>query len=87
MPDHYLKHVVDGIYEIRVRFGSNTYRTFCFFKAHKLVILANSIQKKLQNLPKREIQRTIAIRKDYHREIEYYEFRRAKNKILWRARI
>ncbi|MEZ5049291.1 MAG: type II toxin-antitoxin system RelE/ParE family toxin [Saprospiraceae bacterium] len=68
VPENYFKHTVDGIYEIRVKFGSNIYRTFCFFEVEKLVILANSIHKKSQKLPKKEIERAIKIREEYNQE-------------------
>lgn len=31
VPSNYLKHIEDGIYEIRVKFGSNIYRVMAFF--------------------------------------------------------
>ena len=68
IPEIYLKHVVDGIYEIRVKFGTNICRTFCFFEVNKLVILANSIQKKTQKLPKKEIEKALKIREEYNQE-------------------
>lgn len=68
VPENYFKHVDDGINEIRVKFGTNIYRTFCFFEATKLVILANSAQKKTQKLPKKEIVKAKKIRIEYKQE-------------------
>ena len=31
IPTTYLKHIEDGIYEVRVKLGSNTYRIMAFF--------------------------------------------------------
>lgn len=31
VPSTYLKHIEDGIYEVRVKIGSNTYRIMSFF--------------------------------------------------------
>jgi phage-related protein len=58
VPETYLKHIegTDGIFEIRVQFGSDIYRIFCFFDKGKLVILANGFQKKTQKTPKNEIE-------------------------------
>ena len=68
VPDKYLKHVEDGIYEIRVKHGSNIYRAFSFFDGQKLVITINGFVKKTQKTPKEEIKRAIKIRQDYHNE-------------------
>lgn len=44
----YLKHIegTDGLYEKRVKQGSDIYRIFCFFDAGNLVVVANGFQKK-----------------------------------------
>jgi phage-related protein len=47
----FFKHIEDGIYEIRVKVGSDIYRIFCFFDDGKLVILLNGFQKKSQKTP------------------------------------
>lgn len=31
VPEKYLKHIEEGIYEIRVSSGNNIFRIFCFF--------------------------------------------------------
>ncbi len=41
IPQKFFKHIEDGIYEIRVKNGSDIYRVFCFFDDGKLVILLN----------------------------------------------
>ena len=46
VPEKYLKHIDEGIYEIRVSSGNNIFRIFCFFDEGKLVILLNGFQKK-----------------------------------------
>lgn len=48
VPEEYLKHLesTDGLYEIRVQFGSDIFRIFCFFNEGKLIVLANGFQKK-----------------------------------------
>ncbi len=48
VPDSYLKHITgtDGLYEIRVKKGTDIYRIFCFFDKGKLIIVANGFQKK-----------------------------------------
>ncbi len=31
IPQKFFKHIEDGIYEIRIKVGSDIYRVFCFF--------------------------------------------------------
>jgi len=65
VPEEYLKHLegTDGLYEIRVQYGSDIFRIFCFFDKGKLVVLANGFQKKTQKTPKSEIEKAIKIKK------------------------
>ncbi len=66
----YLKHIsgTDGLYEIRIIFGSNIYRIFCFFTGKQLVILMNAFQKKTQKIPKSEIAKALKIKEEYEQE-------------------
>lgn len=70
VPESYLKHLTgtDGLYEIRVHSGTNTFRIICFFSEEKLVILMNSFQKKTQKTPKTEIQKALKIKEEYEQE-------------------
>jgi phage-related protein len=68
VPAKYLKHVSDGMYEIRVQSGSNIYRAFCFFDDDKLVVTINGFTKKSQKTPRKEIVRANQIRKEYEEE-------------------
>jgi len=45
IPASYLKHMegTEGIYEIRVQYGNDIFRIFCFFDEGKIVVLANGI--------------------------------------------
>ena len=47
----------DGIYEIRIKVGTDIYRIFSFFDDGKLVVLLHAFQKKTQKTPKKEIQK------------------------------
>ena len=53
VPETYLKHIenTEGLYEIRVKHGSDIFRIFCFFDEGKLVVLANGFQKKSERRP------------------------------------
>ncbi len=70
IPKKFFKHVVDGIYEIRVKRDGNIYRIFSFFDDGKLVILLHGFQKKSQKLPSKEIKRAKKLRKMYYDEKE-----------------
>ena len=70
IPTYYLKHIegTDGLYEIRVQQSSDIFRIFCFFDEGKLVVLANSFQKKTQKIPKSEIEKALKIKEEYEQE-------------------
>jgi phage-related protein len=70
VPEEYLKHIegTEGLYEIRVQFGSSIYRIFCFFDKGKLVVLANGFQKKTKKTPKSEIEKALKIKQEYEKE-------------------
>ena len=70
VPETYLKHIenTDGLYEVRVKQGSDIFRIFCFFDKGKLIILANGFQKKTQKTPKKEIDKALKIKQEYENE-------------------
>ena len=70
VPEIYLKHIegTDGLYEIRVQFGSDIFRIFCFFDEGQLVVLANGFQKKTQKTPRKEINKALKIKEEYESE-------------------
>ena len=68
VPEKYLKHIDDGIYEIRISSGNNIFRIFCFFDEGKLVILLNGFQKKTQKTPIKEIERAKKLKTQYYED-------------------
>jgi phage-related protein len=70
VPKTYLKNIenTDGLYAIRVQFGSDIFRIFCFFDQRKLIVLANGFQKKTQKIPKKEIEMALKIKAEYESE-------------------
>lgn len=70
IPKDYFDHMTgtDGIFEIRVKVGSDIFRIFCFFDKGQLIILANGFQKKTQKTPKSEIELAEKIKKEYETE-------------------
>ena len=67
VPETYLKHIenTDGLYEIRVQFGRNIFRIFCFFDQGQLVVLTNCFLKKTQKTPRKEIKLAEKLKNEY----------------------
>ncbi len=57
-----------GLYEIRIHFGSDIFRIFCFFDRGNLIVLMNGFQKKTQKTPQKEIEKAIKIKQAYENE-------------------
>lgn len=72
VPEKFFKHLegTDGLYEMRVKVGSDIYRIFCFFDKGQLVILLNGFQKKTDKTPRQEIERAERLKKQYHADKE-----------------
>ncbi|MEY4962996.1 MAG: hypothetical protein RLZZ323_315 [Bacteroidota bacterium] len=70
VPVNYLKAMdgANGLYEARIRLGTNIWRVFCFFDEGKLVILLNGFQKKTQKTPKTEIAKALQLMTKYYSE-------------------
>jgi len=68
VPEKYLKHISDGIYEISVSSGSNIFRIFCFFDEGQLVIVLNGFQKKTQKTPIDEIEKAKKLKRQYYED-------------------
>ena len=57
-----------GLYEARIKLGSNIWRVFCFFDGDRLVVLMNGFQKKTQRTPKNEIEKALKIMAEYYEQ-------------------
>ena len=74
VPANYLKAMADtkGLYEARIKLGSDIWRVFCFFDQRKLVILLvillNGFAKKSQKTPKKELDKAIGLMDSYYAE-------------------
>lgn len=70
VPSTYLKALVgtNGLYEARIKLGSNIWRVFCFFDKGKLVILLNGFQKKSRKAPKNEIDKALRLMRSYYED-------------------
>ena len=68
----FVKHIKDGVYELRVEIDGNIYRVFFIFDNGNIVVLFNGFQKKSQKTPTNEIEKALKIKE------AYYEFIRGK---------
>ncbi|TAJ13682.1 type II toxin-antitoxin system RelE/ParE family toxin [Marinilabiliaceae bacterium JC017] len=55
----------DGLWEVRIKVGSDIFRVFCCFDEGNLVILFSGFQKKTQKTPKKEIEKAERLKKEY----------------------
>ena len=67
---NFIKQLLRGLYELRIKYESNIYRIFFIFDNNRIVVLFNGFQKKTQKTPRTEIDRAIKIMEDY------YEYKR-----------
>ena len=62
----FVKHIREGVYELRTEYEGNIYRVFfCFDEGH-VVILFNGFQKKSQKTPESEIRKAIYLKDEYY---------------------
>lgn len=61
----YSEHLVDGIFELRAKVGSDISRVLYFFIIGKQVVLTNGFIKKTQKTPKGEIELAKKYRNEY----------------------
>ncbi|MBE6305693.1 MAG: type II toxin-antitoxin system RelE/ParE family toxin [Bacteroidales bacterium] len=62
----FVKHIKDGLFELRTEWEGNIYRVFFIFDGYKIVVLFNGFQKKTQKTPKNEIEKALKIKKEYY---------------------
>ncbi len=74
IPVKFFKHLedTDGLYEMRIKVGSDIFRVFCCFDKGNLVILLNGFQKKSEKTPRQEIEKAEKLKQ------QYYEDKKAK---------
>ena len=58
----------EGLFEIRIKVGSDIFRIFCFFDEGNLVILINGFQKKTEKTPKNEIEKAERLKQKYYED-------------------
>jgi phage-related protein len=70
----------DGLYEIRVEYGSNIYRIFSCFDEGRIVVLFNAFQKKTQKTPQKEIENALRLKREYFELKKTQENEKRSNK-------
>ena len=73
LPTKFVKHIKDGLYELRTEYNGNIYREFFYFDEGNIVVLFNGFQKKTQKTPSSEITKALMIKE------RYYEYKRAND--------
>ncbi len=70
VPKKYLSPMIGykGLFEARIKLGSDIWRVFCFFDKGKLVVLLNGFVKKTQKTPKKYIEKAMRLMKEYYEE-------------------
>jgi putative addiction module killer protein len=62
----FVRHIRDGVYELRPEYNGNIYRVFFIFDGGQIVVLFNGFQKKTQQTPKGEIEKALTIKDEYY---------------------
>ena len=65
LPSKHMKHIEDGLYELRTEYEGNIYRTFFIFDGKQVVVLFNGFQKKDRKTPRKEIEKAKRIKALY----------------------
>ena len=66
IPTKFVKHIREGIYELRTEYNGNIFRVFFIFDDGNIVVLFNGFQKKTQKTPEKEIELAIKIKERYY---------------------
>ena len=64
----FVKHIEDGIFELRAEHNGNIFRVFFIFDEGDIVLLFNGFQKKSQKTPRKEIELAKRLKNEYYAE-------------------
>jgi len=68
LSEKFVKHIVDGIFELRAEHAGNIFRVFFIFDEGNIVLLFNGFMKKTQKTPRRELDLAKRLKKEYYAE-------------------
>ena len=63
---NFVKHIREGVYELRAIHNGNIYRAFFIFDEGNIVMLFNGFQKKTQKTPNNEIEKALKLKDEYY---------------------
>ena len=63
---NFVKHIREGVYELRASHNGNIYRAFFIFDEGNIVMLFNGFQKKTQKTPNKEIEKALKLKDEYY---------------------
>ena len=66
----FVKHIIEGIYELRAEYKGNAYRILFIFDKDNIVLLLNGFHKKSQKTPIKEIEQAKKIKREYYERKE-----------------
>ena len=66
VPIKFIRHLRNGLYELRIPYSGNIYRVFFIFDNNNIVVLFNGFNKKSQKTPINEIEKALRIRENYY---------------------
>lgn len=66
LSEKFVKHIADGIFELRAQYRNSIYRIFFIFDKGNIVLLMNGFKKKTQKTPASEIELAKRIKKEYY---------------------
>lgn len=69
---NFVKHIREGVFELRAQHEGNIYRAFFIFDEGNIVMLFNGFQKKTQKTPPSEIEKAIRLKNEYYAEKEQH---------------
>ena len=64
----FVKHIEDGLFELRAEHGGNIFRVFFIFDEGNIVLLFNGFQKRSQKTPRKEIEQAKKLKNEYYAE-------------------
>lgn len=68
LSDKFVKHLEEGIYELRAEVTGNIFRILFIFDEGNIILLLNGFQKKTQKTPRKEIELAKKLRSEYYNE-------------------
>ena len=66
LSEKFVKHLEDGIYELRAEYAGDIFRVLFIFDEGQIILLFNGFHKKTQKTPRKEIDLAKKLRREYY---------------------